>query len=261
MNEEENTKGRYALVNGLNLYHEIHGEGFPLVLLHGGGSTIESNYGKIIPALAKKHKVVAIELQAHGHTPDRDQPLSFEQDADDVSALLHHLNIEKANIMGFSNGGTTALQMGIRHPEQVNKLVLVAAAYKREGMLPGFFDMMKQTTIDEMPQPLKDAYREANPDEKGLQAMFERDVARMVGFVNIQDEKIASVRAPALVINGDRDVVQTAHALEMSQLLQDARLAVLPGEHGECIGEICSRHKESHLPAMVAELVTEFLKD
>src|SRR3954469_22578048 len=102
--------GAYAAINGLSLYYEQHGSGSPLVLLHGGGSTITTTYGTILPKLAAAHGVIAIELQAHGHTADIDRPLSFEQDADDVAALLDQLGIEKTHIMGFSNGGTTALQ-------------------------------------------------------------------------------------------------------------------------------------------------------
>lgn len=89
-----------------------------------------------------------MELQAHGHTLDIDRPLSFEQDADDVAALLEQLHIEKADIMGFSNGGTTALQIAIRHPELVNKLVLASAAYKRDGMQPGFFEAFKNASLE-----------------------------------------------------------------------------------------------------------------
>ena len=119
--------GRYAAVNGLNMYYEIHGSGRPLVLVHGGGSTIESTFGRVLPALAKTHQVIAVELQAHGHTKDIDRPLSFEQDADDVAALLKQLRVEKTDFMGFSNGATTCIQVAIRHPNLVNKLVLASA--------------------------------------------------------------------------------------------------------------------------------------
>src|SRR5947209_20418808 len=110
MNTPIKTNGNYAAINGLQLYYEIFGSGKPCVLLHGGGSTIESTFGRILPALADICQVIAIELQAHGHTKDIDRPLSFEQDADDVAALLDHLKITRADIMGFSNGSTTALQ-------------------------------------------------------------------------------------------------------------------------------------------------------
>ena len=253
--------GRYATVNGLKMYYEIHGSGRPLVLIHGGGSTIMSTFGRILPELAKTHQVIAVELQAHGHTLDVDRPLSFEQDADDVAALLKQIQIEKADFMGFSNGGTTSLQIAIRHPELVNKLVLASATYKRDGMQPGFFEGFQQASLEHMPQPLRDAYLEANPDPKGLQAMFGRDVARMAAFQDISDADIKAIQAPALVINGDADVVRAEHALALSRALPHAQLAILPGGHGEYIGEICAADKHSKIPALVTAMIEGFLKE
>lgn len=260
MNVQSSPAGHYANVNGLHLYYEILGRGkMPLVLLHGGGSTIESTYGRILPELAQTHQVIAIELQAHGHTPDIDRPLSFEQDADDVAALLHQLHVEKADFMGFSNGGTTCLQIAIRHPALVHKLVLVSATYKRSGMPPGFFEGFPNATLANMPQPLQDAYLKASPgNTKGLQAMFNRDVARMMAFKDISDADIKSITAPALVINGDKDVVLPEHALELSRALPYAQLIILPGAHGEYIGEICSEN--TTLPKLVVSMINTFLK-
>ena len=253
-------KGHYAEVNGLKMYYEIHGSGSPLVLLHGGGSTIESNYGRIIPLLAKNHKVIAVELQAHGHTADRNQPLSFEQDADDVAALLKKLSITKADIMGFSNGGTTAMQLDIRHPEVAGRLVLASAIYSREGMFPGFFDYMKGAKFEEMPQPLKDAYLKANPgDAQGLLNMFRRDVERMVNFKDISEESVKSIKAPVLVINGDKEAVQGAHALKLSQLIANARLIILPCGHGDYIGEICAPKMDAAMHERVVGMIDDFL--
>jgi pimeloyl-ACP methyl ester carboxylesterase len=250
----------YLPVNGLNMYYEIHGEGNPLVLLHGGGSTIESTYGRVLPLLSKTHRVIAVELQAHGHTKDIDRPLSFEQDADDVAALLQQLRVSKVDVMGFSNGGTTALQLAIRHPDLVNKLVLASATFRREGMMPGFFEGFKEASLEKMmPQPLKAAYLKANPDPKGLQAMFDRDVARMSGFKDIPDAEIKSIQAPALVLAGDRDVVLPEHALTLYHTLPHARLAILPGGHGEYIGEICSPAPNDHVLALTIALVESFL--
>lgn len=260
MNAQHKQAGSYAAINGLNMYYEIHGHGSPLVLLHGGGSTIKSTFGHILPELTKTHRVIAVELQAHGHTLDIDRPLSFEQDADDIAALLNQLHIDKADIMGFSNGATTALQIAIRHPKLVNKLVLLAALYKRDGMQAGFWDGMQQATIEQMPQPLKDAYLEANPDPKGLQTMFERDVTRMINFKDISDSDIKNIQAPALVINGDAEVILAEHALALSCTLPHARLAILPGSHGEYIGEICTTDKDSKLPALVTAMIEVFLK-
>jgi len=257
--QQVSPQGHYAAVNGLQLYYEIHGKGAPLVLLHGGGSTIGTTFGRILPALAQTHQVIAIELQAHGHTADIDRPLSFEQDADDVAALLQLLQIGKADIMGFSNGGTTALQLAIRHPGKVGKLILASALYRRDGMPAGFFEGMQQATLDQMPQPLKDAYQDINPDPKGLQAMFMRDVARMVAFKDIPDENIRAIKAPALIINGDAEAIKAEHALLLAQTLPDARLAILPCGHGDYIGEICAPDKNSRMPDLVVTMIEEFL--
>lgn len=261
MTAQQTQKGNYASINGLKMYYEIHGNGMPLVLIHGGGSTIASNYGRILPLLAKTQRVIAIELQAHGHTPDIDRPLSFEQDADNVAALLKYLHIEKTNIMGFSNGGTTTLQITIRHPQLVNKIILASTLYKRDGMQQGFFEGMQHASIDQMPQPLKDAYLKANPDPEGLNAMFHRDVARMISFEDIDDELIRNIHSPALVINGDAEVLRTEHALALSRTLPHARLAILPGGHGDYIGEVCAPDKESKIPDLVAAMIEEFLRN
>lgn len=252
--------GHYASVHGLQLYYELHGSGNPLVLIHGGGSTIESTFGFILKQLAAHHHVIAVELQAHGHTKDIDRPLSFEQDADDVAKLLRQLNIGKADFFGFSNGATTCLQIGIRHPKLVQKLILASATYRRDGMPEGFFEGMKTATLDLMPPLLKDAQLRANPDPKGLQAMFDRDRVRMMEFKDIPDASIQSITAPALVLAGDKDVMSTEHSLKLSQVLPNARLAIVPSGHGEYLGEVTATEPDNPLPGMVVGLVSWFLK-
>jgi len=143
-------------MNGLTMYYEIHGNGKPLVLIHGGGSTIETSFGKVIPHLAKSRQVIAMELQAHGRTSDRNADTSFEQDADDVAALLKNLKIDKADFFGFSNGGTTTLQIAIRHPQLVDKMILGSTLFKRNGVPEPFWDFMKQARLEHMPEELKE---------------------------------------------------------------------------------------------------------
>src|SRR5438128_6125299 len=134
----------YAPVNGLQLYYEIHGNpaknGVPLVLLHGGGSTIETSFGKLIPLVSKTRQVIAFEQQGHGHTADIDRPFSFEQSAEDAVALLRYLKIPKADFFGYSNGGHIALQVALSHPEVVRRLILESAMYSREGADPRFWE-------------------------------------------------------------------------------------------------------------------------
>jgi pimeloyl-ACP methyl ester carboxylesterase len=249
----------YAPVNGIKMYYEIHGEGTPLVLVHGGGSTIQTSFGRILPILAQHYKVIAVELQAHGHTNDRDAPESFQQDADDVAALLKHLKINKAHILGFSNGGQTSMQLAINHSEIVNKLVIISAFYKRDGAITGFFDSMPNATLDNMPAPLKAAYLHVNNDKEGLIKMFTKDRDRMVNFKGWSDEELKSIQAPAFIIAGDHDVVTPEHAMKMSQLIPNAQLMILPGTHGSFIGEICSSQEGSAIPEMTVGIIKEFL--
>ena len=256
----ENIKTGYAPVNGINMYYEIHGEGtIPLVLLHGGGSTIEVTFAQILPIFSKHYRVIAVDRQAHGRTSDRNAPESFEQDADDVAALLKYLKVDKANILGFSNGGTTSLQIAIRHPEIVNKIIDVAGAYQREGFLPGFFDGFEGATIDMMPAPLKTAFLKVNPDNDKLLNMFHKDVERMKSFKDIPDESIRSIKAPTMIIVGSQDVMPVEHAIKLSHMIKGAQVAVLPGVHGACLGEVTAKH--SNQPEATAILVQEFLNE
>jgi len=249
----------YALINGLKMYYEIHGNGIPLVLIHGGGSTIQTSFGKILPLLAKHYKAIAVELQAHGHTNDRDSPESFEQDAGDVAGLLQYLKINKAHFLGFSNGGNTALQIAIRHAHLVNKLVIISAFYKKEGMLPGFFEGMQQASLENMPEPLKTHYLQINNDQKGLQSMFNKDKERMLSFKDWKDEDLASIKSPALIIAGDKDVVLPEHTVKMSQIIPRAQLLILPGTHGSFIGEVCTAEEDSNMPGATVTIIKEFL--
>lgn len=250
----------YANVNGIKMYYEIHGTGEPLVVIHGGGSTIETSFGRILPELAKNNTVYALEMQAHGHTTDRNSPLSFEQDADDIAALLKELKVKKAHILGFSNGGTTTLQFAIRHPEMTNKIIVASAFYKKSGAPDWFWPMMQNPTFEGMPQALKEAFLKVNPDPKALYKMYERDVARMQSFKDITDEQLQSIKAPALIIMGDKDVVTTSHAAEMQNILSGARLAIFPGGHGDYIGEITTP-QDSTLIKTTATIIHKFLND
>jgi len=259
MKKTNTPQSGYAPVNGINMYYEIHGAGKPLVLIHGGGSTIQTSFGTILPLLSDHYKVIAVELQAHGHTSDRNAPESFEQDADDVAALLKFLKIEKADFMGFSNGGTTSMKIAMMHPAMVNKLVLVSSIYKRAGMFPGFFDGMEKTTINDMPQYLKEAFLSINKDSAALQTMFEKDVLRMQQFVDWKDEDLAAIKSPSLIIIGDRDVVTREHAVEMSHIIKGSELMILPGDHGSFIGEGLSAKNKSKIPALTAAVIQEFL--
>jgi pimeloyl-ACP methyl ester carboxylesterase len=215
-------RGSYTPVNGLKMYYEIHGTGSPLVLIHGGGSTLQTTFGRVLPGLAKTHRVIAVEMQAHGHTADIDRPLSFEQDADDIAALLKQLNIDEAHIFGFSNGASTALQFAIRHPGMTNKIIVASTFYKKTGAPDSFWDMMSKPTFEGMPQPYKDEFLKINPDTNALYRMYERDVTRMLSFPDISEKQMRSIKAPAFIITIDRDVATPEHAAEMHRLISNS---------------------------------------
>jgi pimeloyl-ACP methyl ester carboxylesterase len=253
----------HAPINGIDMYYEVHGNGpVPLVLVHGGGSTIETTFGQLIPLLAGRLKLIAVELQAHGRTSDRNAPESFEQDADDVAALLKYLKVGQADILGFSNGGTTTLQIAHRHPGLVRKTIVIAANYQREGLITGFFEGLQQATLDHMPEMLKAAYLKVNPDQKGLQNMFNKDRQRMLDYEDISDELVQSIGIPVLLMAGDRDVITCEHILKMSRLIKDSRLVILPGTHGAIIataeaGDVERNKKQAEISA---GLILDFLK-
>ena len=272
---KSDSKGEYAAINGLRLYYEIHGTGGPpLVLLHGGGSTLDTTFGRVLPLLANSRRVIAFDQQGHGRTADiPDRPFTFEQSADDAAALLEHLKIEQADLFGFSNGGHIALQVAIRHPGRVRKLVVASAMFRRDGVYPQLWEFMKQSKLENMPQVLKDAYLAVAPHPEHLQSFHDKSAGRMLEFKDWPPESIQSIQAPTLVMIGDADSVRPEHAVEMFRLLPHARLAILPGGHGAYIGEVSaarmeasqvrfdgsSEQKESKIPELTIAMVEEFL--
>lgn len=257
-----NVSGNFADVNGLQMYYELHGkpEGVPLVLLHGGGSTIDTTFGHILPFLAQNHRIIAIEEQGHGRTSDRKGPFSFEASADDVAALLKKLNIEQADIFGFSNGASVGMQVALRHPQLVRKLIFASSITKRAGAYPQLWDFMKRADISNMPPPLKEAFLKVNPDPAKLKVMHDKDADRMRNFKDISDQALRTLKVPTLILTGDRDVAKPEHALELNKLIPRSRLSILPAGHGEYLGELVMATKPSKYPELTAGIVDEFLK-
>ncbi len=251
----------HAPVNGINMYYEVHGrrDGVPLVLLHGGGSTIEVTFSRVLPVFARSRRVIAVEEQGHGRTSDRSAPVSFETSADDVAALLRYLKVDKADIFGFSNGASVALQVAIRHPRLVRKIVFASSITKRDGAQPQLWEFMKQADFSNMPQPLKDAFLRVNPDVQQLKTMHDKDAERMRTFEDVPDDLVRSVHMPTLIVLGDQDIVKPEHAVELARLISGARLLILPGGHGDYLGEAVMTQKDSRYPELTARLIEEFL--
>lgn len=240
--ETKEVQGQYVNVNGLKMYYEIHGEGQPLVLLHGAFSAIGTSFGKLLPELAKTRQVIAFELQGHGHTADIDRPLSYEQMADDTAAALQQLGIEKADFFGYSMGSAVALQVAIRHPKMVRKLVFASVSYKLDGLHPGLMDGLQQMTPNMMyGSPWHEEYKQIAPRPEDFDTLFTKVMQMDKDLKDIPDETIAAIQAPALFIIGDSDIVRPEHAVEMFRLFgggimgdtpagpPDSQLAILPG--------------------------------
>ena len=218
----------YAPVNGLQLYYEIHGSGRPLVLLHGGLLTIDLNFGPLLGPLAAGRQVIAVELQGHGHTADTSRPMTIGALAGDVVALLDHLRIDEADLFGFSLGGLVAYAVALGAPARVGKLIVASADAHRP---PG----RESVPLDEdrMPTPAdfqawRDAYQAVAPDPAHFEEFSVKAAAMVHEFPGWTDE-LRSLRAPTLLIFGDRDFSPLPDVVETFGLLPNAQLAVLPG--------------------------------
>ena len=230
----------YAPVNGLNIYYEIHGTGQPLVVLHGAYMTIDT-MGEIVPSLAESRQVIGVELQAHGHTADIDRPLTYEHMADDVAALLRHLGIEEADVFGYSTGGGVALQVAIRHPEVVRKLVVASASYTSEGLYREVGEAIETITPELFEgTPMLEEYTRVAPNPDDFPTLVAKLKQLDMEPFAWPKEDIRGIVAPTLLIIGDSDGTRLEHAVEMFRLLgggvfgdivglPDSRLAVLPG--------------------------------
>ena len=233
--------GNYAEVNGLNMYYEIRGTGQPLVLLHGAFSAIGTSFGNVLPELAKTRQVIAFEMQAHGRTADIDRPLSMEQMADDTAAALQQLGIEDADFFGYSMGGSVALQVAIRHPEVVRKLVLASVTYNMSGVHPGLMEGLAEMKPEMMfGSPWHEEYMRIAPNPEDFATLFAKKTQMDRETQDLPAEAIEAIEAPTLLIIGDSDIVRPEHAVEMFRLLgggvmgdlvglPNSRLAVLPG--------------------------------
>ncbi|HSH82217.1 MAG TPA: alpha/beta fold hydrolase [Herpetosiphonaceae bacterium] len=238
-------QGAYGPVNGLNLYYEIYGSGRPLVLLHGGFG-LTGMFGDILPLLAEGRQIIAVDLQGHGRTADIDRPLRLELMADDVAALIAHLGLGQADLMGYSMGGAVALRMAIQHPEVVRKLVVVSTPHKRAGWYPEMVAAMEQMSAAAMPfmfeTPLYQAYVAVAPDPGHFAVLCDK-----MGDMLRQDydwsAEIARLTMPVMIVAGDADGFPPAQAAAFFALLGGGqrdgswdrsgmtihRLAILPG--------------------------------
>jgi len=221
-------------VNGVHMYYELHGQGTPVVLLHGGMMTIDLNFAELIPTLARTHLVIGVELQGHGRTADIERTLTPAALAEDVVGLLDHLNIDRAHVLGHSMGGAVALELAVRHPTRVRSVVPVSASVRPDGMHEDLTDPAKQATSTRMPTAqdfadFRDAYQRLSPHPEHFDAFLATLSSSNADLRGWSDEQLAAITAPTLLVMGDHDFVTIEHAALMQHLIPGAKLAVLPG--------------------------------
>lgn len=230
----------YESIGDLEMYYEIHGEGPPLVLLHGAYMTIEA-MGPLLPGLAQTRQVIAVEQQGHGRTADIDRPITYEGMADDTAELIRRLGHEEADVLGYSMGGGVALQLAIRRPDVVRRLIVASATFSSDGMPAEALAMFPSISPEMFAgSPIEQAYQATapNPDD------FPKLVAKLKELDTTSfawpEEAVAGIKAPTLIVLGDSDGVRLEHAVELFKLrgggrmgdlsgLPESQLAVLPG--------------------------------
>jgi pimeloyl-ACP methyl ester carboxylesterase len=234
-------KAGYAPVNGLRMYFEIHGPdegGAPVLLLHGAYMST-GMFGPLLPGLAATRRVIVPDLQAHGRTDDANRPITYEGLADDAAALLAHLDVAEADVVGFSMGGAAALQVAVRHPQVVRRLVPISASHTYDGMQPELVEMIPQITPEMFAgSPMESTYRELAPDPDHFPVLVEK--LKALDLTPFAWPEVQGITAPTLIVIGDADCVRLEHTVELFRLLgggamgdmagfSKAQLAVLPG--------------------------------
>ena len=231
--------GNRVNVNGMRMYYEVSGTGDPLVVLHGAYMNIPT-MGAIIPRLAKTHKVYAVELQGHGRTTDISRPITYQNLADDVAAFMDSVRLQKADVFGYSMGAEVGLQLAIRHPAKVNKLVAAAVAYDLKGWQPEYTAMIPQMTVEMITaMPFAKEYPKLAANPNGFPE-FARKMIALEKEPMAWESDVKALKTPVLVIAGDADVATLEHTIalfrllgggmmgDMGKPLAASRLAILP---------------------------------
>lgn len=235
-------KSGYAPVNGIKVYYEVYGEGKPIILLHGAFYTIGLNWSQLIPELSKTRKVIALEMQGHGHTPYSDRKLDIKTLASDVEGVMDYLKIDSADVAGYSMGGSIAYQFAVQSPKRLRKLIIISSSYKTEGFLPvvnGAFKDFKPEFFDNT--PLQTAYDAVAPDTTKWRPFVNQMIAFAGVPFNVGDSNIAKITAPVLIISGDNDGTDKIELMKTYQLLgggisadlapmPKSQLAILPSQ-------------------------------
>ena len=239
--------GQYAQVNGINLYYETHGAGRPLILFHGGLGSGEM-FGPILPTLAERHQVIAVDLQGHGRTADIDRPIDIRLMADDIAALIDHLGLDKTDLVGYSLGGGVALQTAVKYPAKVRRLVAASANIRRDAIYPEILAQQGQVNAAAAEfmkdTPMYELYQRVAPRPEDFPRLLDKMGESMAKDFDFTEE-VRGLQVPTLIVAADADMAPPSHYVEVFRLLDgglrdggwmgDGRpqgghaLAILPG--------------------------------
>jgi len=257
----------YAPVNGIKVYYEVYqsagrasGKDTPIVLIHGAFMTIEGNWAELIPELSKTRKVIAVEMQGHGHTPYSDRKFDIATLANDVEGVMNYLKLDSADVAGYSMGGSVAYALTIQHPKRVKRLVIISSTYKSTGWLPFVNTAFKNLTPEIFDNsPMKEAYDAVAPDK----TKWTRFIEQMLAFIgkpfDFGDNNIAKITSPVLIIAGDNDGLDKVELMKTYQLLGggvSADMAPMPSSHLAIIPA------QSHVSVMdQSKIIVGYLND
>ena len=221
--------GEYAEIHGVKMYYEIHGEGRPIVLLHGGTSSLHISFAEQVPVFAKNHRVIGIEQMGHGHTGDvAGRELSYEGMAEDTAALLVHLGIQNADLVGWSDGGQIALRLAFTHPELVRRVVASGVGIGAET--PQEQQAIRRLSADHWAPPVQAEYAQISPDGAQHWPIFFDKIKAMWAKPNwgISEPELQKIKSPVLIVAGDHDVTSVEETARIVRMIPGARLLVLP---------------------------------
>jgi pimeloyl-ACP methyl ester carboxylesterase len=224
---------RYVDVNGVHMYYETYGDGTPLVLLHGGMLSIDLNFDGLIPTLARKHRVIGVEMQGHGRTADTDREITPAALASDMVGLLDHLDLDRAHVLGHSMGGAVTMELAISHPDRVRSVVPISVSVRPDGIHEDLSDPSTFATSPIMPTPedfaaFRAEYERLSPHPEHFDEFLARLSASNADLKGWSDDQLAGIAAPVLLVIGDRDFTTNEHAALMQKLIPGSQLAILP---------------------------------
>lgn len=244
-------QGQYAEVSDIKMYYEIHGDGEPVLLLHGGTGAVE-HFKFQIPDFSKVFRVIAPETRGHARTTDSEKPLSYELMASDVVGLLDHLKIDSLNVVGWSDGGVIGLHLASSYPQRIKKLVVMGTNYRADGIVPEMIEELKAVTGETIWQSAIDRYNRYSPNPEHWPVFFEKLIKMWLTQPNFSEAELGKITHPTLIISGDHDLIRLEHTVKFFQSIPKAQLCIVPNATHAALWE---------KPKLLNQIIIDFLQN